>query len=201
MSVGENAQRSAFNLTEFGADNNDKSPYESSDGRQQGETSSETKSGRRLRIYASEDQIWQAIAGHARDHDKVPRMDFILLAVIASHREQGILQPDLVRATGQDKRSVPSRTQRLSDRGYIQKQPVVADSKRTSLLVLSRFAELEQPPEAQEQTHTAGRSQEKPVDHFGHSKFLPHERLIRKVIEALKEDNILIWDDLKKKLV
>ena len=199
ISVGKNAQGIAANLA-GPILNYDDLPHEDIDGRQQGAS---TRSGPdvRLTIHASENQIWQAIAGHALDYDKVPRLDFVLLTVIASHGDRGILQPDLVRATGQDKRSVPSRTQRLSDRGYIRKSHVVADSKRTSLLVLSRFADLRQPSEAQEPTHPIRRPQEKMVDHFGHSKFLPQEQLIRKIIDALKEDNILIWDDLKKKLV
>jgi transcription factor C subunit 3 len=50
------------------------------------------------------------------------RMDFILLSIIAAHRGKGILQPELTRISGQDKRSTPLRTQRLHDKGYIEKK-------------------------------------------------------------------------------
>ena len=158
-----------------------------------------------LKVHASEDQIWLAVAGHAQDLDKVPRLDFVCLTVIASCRERGILQPDLVRTTGQDKRSVPSRTQRLAERGYIQKLPIFTNSKRTSLLLLSKYGTLHLPTRSDEQLQAPAtlppNTEPGLTTSWGHSKFRPYEALIRQAISILQVENLLMWDDLKKKLV
>ncbi len=98
-----------------------------------------TKGMRPLRIYVSEARIWQAVAGHAPDSSRIPRLDFMLLSIIAAHREKGVLQPDLTRISGQDKRSTPLRTQRLHDRGYIEKRKVQLRGQSTSLCTLRKF--------------------------------------------------------------
>ncbi|KAL8773356.1 MAG: hypothetical protein Q9209_001750 [Squamulea sp. 1 TL-2023] len=95
-----------------------------------------------LRVYTSTERRWQALAGHAADSDRIPRLDFACLSIIAAHREQGILQPDLVRISGQDKRSVPQRTQRLQDGGYISKIPMLVNKYHTSKLTLKRYVTL-----------------------------------------------------------
>ncbi|KAF1994359.1 hypothetical protein P154DRAFT_527154 [Amniculicola lignicola CBS 123094] len=87
------------------------------------------------RLYASQNRTWQAVAGHSVDLQRLPGMLFVLLSIIASRGANGILQPDLVRISGQDKRSVPQRTDRLAKMGYIEKNPVQAAKMRTSLLV------------------------------------------------------------------
>ncbi|KAL8795708.1 MAG: hypothetical protein Q9182_007498 [Xanthomendoza sp. 2 TL-2023] len=92
------------------------------------------------RIYASIERRWQAIAGHAFDPVKIPQLDFACLSIIAAHREQGIMQPELIRASGQDKRSVPQRTQRLVEGGYITKVPVFVNKVHTSKLTLKRYS-------------------------------------------------------------
>ncbi|KAL8816450.1 MAG: hypothetical protein Q9223_004545 [Gallowayella weberi] len=92
-----------------------------------------------IRIYASIERRWQAIAGHAFDPVKIPQLDFACLSIIAAHREQGIMQPELIRASGQDKRSVPQRTQRLVEGGYITKVPVLVNKVHTSKLRLKRY--------------------------------------------------------------
>ena len=157
-----------------------------------------------LKVYASEEQTWLAAAGHLRDYNKVTPKDFECLRVIASRREQGILQPDLVRITSQDKRSLPGRTDRLASRGYIQKIPIFAASKRTSLLLLAKFARPELSGQSQEPTigiDTAANGV--PTDqlqHYGHSRFSPYEDHIRRLMKMLEEELILKWDDIKKKL-
>ena len=111
-----------------------------------GHTSSKTLSGNplgkpeaKLRIYAKVERRWQAIAGHAPDPIKIPRLDFACLSIIAAHRENGISQPHLIRISGQDKRSVPERTRRLCEGGYISKTPVLINGSHTSKLILKRF--------------------------------------------------------------
>ncbi|KAK6429870.1 hypothetical protein LTR95_013982, partial [Oleoguttula sp. CCFEE 5521] len=93
-----------------------------------------------LRLTTGETRIWQAIAGHGPDYKRLPLMEFELLSIIAAYGAKGIFQPQLVRLSGQDKRSVPMRTDRLTKKGYITKESVIALKVKTSLLKLTRFA-------------------------------------------------------------
>jgi hypothetical protein len=91
------------------------------------------------RLYASQNRIWQALTGHSIDLKKVPTMEFALLSIIAANGANGITQPDLTHFSGQDKRSVPHRTDELARKGYIVKNPVQAGKARTSLCVHTKF--------------------------------------------------------------
>jgi hypothetical protein len=91
------------------------------------------------RLYASQNRIWQALTGHSMDLKKVPTMEFALLSIIAANGANGITQPDLTHVSGQDKRSVPHRTDELARKGYIVKNPVQAGKARTSLCVHRKF--------------------------------------------------------------
>jgi hypothetical protein len=91
------------------------------------------------RLYASQNRIWQALTGHSIDLKKVPTMEFTLLSLIAASGAAGITQPDLTLHSGQDKRSVPHRTDELARKGYIVKNPVQAGKVRTSLCVHTKF--------------------------------------------------------------
>ena len=91
------------------------------------------------RLYASQNRIWQALTGHGIDLKRVPSMEFVLLSLIAARGSDGIAQPDLTMLSGQDKRSVPHRTDELARKGYISKNPVQAGKIRTSLCVHSKF--------------------------------------------------------------
>jgi hypothetical protein len=90
------------------------------------------------RIHVSQNRAWQAVAGHAIDLKKLPAYEFVLLSIIAAHGATGILQPELVKVSGQDKRSVPHRTDELARKGYIEKRPV-AKKVRTSLCLHKKF--------------------------------------------------------------
>ena len=89
--------------------------------------------------------MWHALAGHGPDSSRIKSLDFVCLSIIAACGHKGILQHDLVRISGQDKRSLPARTDRLHNDGYIEKKPVriqLVDPKRwlnTSLCTLKRF--------------------------------------------------------------
>jgi transcription factor C subunit 3 len=67
-------------------------------------------------------------------------MEFDLLSHIAVTRSEGILQGELVRVSGQDKRSVPKRTDALQKKGYILKEVVYQRGMRTSRLISKKFA-------------------------------------------------------------
>ncbi|XXH00535.1 hypothetical protein Hte_006883 [Hypoxylon texense] len=95
----------------------------------------------RPRLHVSEICQWQMLAGHAPDLKRIPVFEWKALVDIASVREKGILQGDLVRLSGQDKRSLPTRTDALARKGYIIKQPIILRGCRSSKLWLSRYAE------------------------------------------------------------
>ncbi|KIY01853.1 uncharacterized protein Z520_01991 [Fonsecaea multimorphosa CBS 102226] len=92
------------------------------------------------RISVNEARVYEAICGHPPDISKVVPLEFELLSHIAAARSTGILQGDLVRASGQDKRSVPKRTDALQSKGYIAKEIVFRHGNRTSRLTLKKFA-------------------------------------------------------------
>lgn len=94
----------------------------------------------RKRLVTDDDRIWYAITGHGVDYKRIPNLEFEALAVIASHGAQGVLQPDVTAETGQDKRSLPKRTDNLAKNGYIVKTTVIARGTKTSLLKLKKFA-------------------------------------------------------------
>ena len=99
-----------------------------------------------IRLYASSHRMWHTLTGHAPDSNKIKSLDFICLSIIAACGPKGILQPDLVRISGQDKRSLPARTDRLHDGGYIEKKGVSVELVNpprllnTSKCTLKRFA-------------------------------------------------------------
>ncbi len=92
-----------------------------------------------IRLYTSESRMWHALTGHGPDLHKVKPLDFDCLAIIARFGSQGILQHDLTRLSGQDKRSLPSRTDRLHEGGYIVKEQIaVREGSPSKLLHTSR---------------------------------------------------------------
>ncbi|USP81947.1 hypothetical protein yc1106_09221 [Curvularia clavata] len=91
------------------------------------------------RVYTSQGRIWQALTGHGIDVKKVPSMEFVLLSLIAARGPAGITQPELIAVSGQDKRSVPHRTDELARKNYISKYPVQANKMRTSLCIHTKF--------------------------------------------------------------
>ncbi|KAI1131236.1 hypothetical protein F5Y10DRAFT_234106 [Nemania abortiva] len=95
----------------------------------------------RPRLHVSEERQWRTIAGHGPDLKRVPLFEWRALVDIASVKEEGILQGDLVRLTGQDKRSLPTRTDALARKGYIIKQPIVLRGGKSSKLWLAQFSE------------------------------------------------------------
>ena len=95
---------------------------------------------RKQRLCTGEDRVWYAIAGHGIDYKRIPFLEFQALSVIAGQGTKGVLQPDVTRLTGQDKRSLPKRTDNLAKNGYIVKTTVIARGTKTSLLKLKKFA-------------------------------------------------------------
>lgn len=95
----------------------------------------------KTRLVTTDDRIWHAITDHGVDWKRLPKSEFQCLCVIAAHGPGGVLQPDVVNITGQDKRSVPGRTDKLAEKGYIIKESCVGGGSKTSLLRLKKFAQ------------------------------------------------------------
>ncbi|KAH8908952.1 hypothetical protein BR93DRAFT_977042 [Coniochaeta sp. PMI_546] len=94
----------------------------------------------RPRIQVTEETVWQAVAGHGVDYKQIPKLEWHLLQGIAPTKHNGILQSDLRRLVGQDKRSVPKRTDFLAAKGYIVKRSIMVRASKTSKLWLAGFA-------------------------------------------------------------
>ncbi|MCJ1391605.1 hypothetical protein MMC18_004469 [Xylographa bjoerkii] len=157
-----------------------------------------------LHVFASVNRMWLAVAGHGIDSEKIAALEFTCLSIIAARRENGILQPELVRITGQDKRSVPWRTQKLCDKGYIVKKEVVASGARTSLCILKRFAvessSMEVTTEGQHPVSLPGSVKTGEDKGYVDAKSHIVETRLRATFDILKELKIILWDDLKMKL-
>ena len=132
VSVGQNKQGNRLTLREVEHMSKD---IDSAEG-----TSKSSKKGD-FRVFVSQERTWFAIAGHGPDETKIFPTEFALLSIIASRKGQGIVQPELVAVSGQDKRSVPKRTDMLALKGYIEKRPVQTKKLRTSLCILQKFAQ------------------------------------------------------------
>jgi len=93
-----------------------------------------------IKVYTSEETMWESITGHGIDYRRVPRSEWLLLMGIATKKGDGILQGALGRLVDQDKRSVPKRTDALVKKGYIIKRTTLVRGTKTSMMWLRRFA-------------------------------------------------------------
>lgn len=99
------------------------------------------------RLHVAQDRLWHILTGHGVDKAKLPFSEWQLLLCIVAAGKNGILQADAGKQTGQDKRSVPRRTDFLFQKGYIEKRQVLARSQKTSLLTHKIFLEDDKIPE------------------------------------------------------
>ena len=165
-----------------------------------GRRSSSDAAEAELRLYADIERRWQAIAGHAPDKVKIPALDFACLSIVAAQRERGILQPDLVRISGQDKRSVPERTRRLQVGGYISKDAVLVNRSHTSRLILKKYSrEAGQDGAALKaggDALKAFRGAKSSVD-----SLIDFQAIYCKLFDILRETKLIAWNDLKARMV
>jgi transcription factor C subunit 3 len=123
------------------------------------------------------------------DLKKVPTMEFALLSLIAANGATGITQPELTQYSGQDKRSVPHRTDELARKGYIVKKPVQAGKARTSLCVHSKFV-----------SHDHFTSSGAMEDVFQEGQFVASGFALL-LYEAFKDAGVILTRDIRKRLV
>ncbi|KAJ5948664.1 hypothetical protein N7454_001971 [Penicillium verhagenii] len=149
---------------------------------------SESSAALKFRVFVSKERTWYAVAGHEPDETKLPASEFMLLSIIANRKSNGIPQTELIQISGQDKRSVPKRTDALVAKGYIEKRAIQFRAARTSLCTLRRFlnAPTAQPSGEKE-------TEAKPLIEF--------DDFVKRLFEALREnDGTISRNDLKKEL-
>lgn len=142
-----------------------------------------------IRIFVSEERIWFAITGHEPDETKVLPLEFVLLSIIASRKSEGIVQPELVRLSGQDKRSVPKRTSSLQEKGYIDKRPVQTKKARTSLCTLQRYFR-----------HTTSKAVDQSKEETQAQPMIDFGSFNTSLFDILREHPLIARNDLKRQL-
>lgn len=139
------------------------------------------------RVYTTEERVWQAIAGHAVDHNRIPRFEFECLSLIAAYGPAGVLQPHVVHVSGQDKRSVPKRTDALAEKGYIFKESVIGAGTKTSLLKLKRYTSVQTLSQPKLPRLRAGLNPKKDL-----RPVISYDSWFDQVVAKLKEKNSLL---------
>lgn len=148
-----------------------------------------------LRTFVTEQRMWLVIAGHAPDLTRIHHTEFELLAVIASYKGKGIIQSDLVSLSGQDKRSVPKRTDALQRKGYIEKRAIHAQGSRTSLCTLRSFVGTA-PPRGTHKTPSKVVNDAQTSD----DRVIDFDVFLKDLFDCLKELKLITRDDLKRRL-
>lgn len=166
-------------------------------------STSHSQDPKTLRVHVNEERMWYAVAGHAPDFSRMQRLDFMLLSIVAAHREKGILQPDLTRISGQDKRSTPVRTQRLHDRGYIEKKKVQTKGQATSLCTLRKFVASTSKTASDPTgiTEEVIRRDTSVTKAGAQEELIDVKAMLRRMFDILNEVNIVTHLDLKRQLV
>ncbi|KAL9622568.1 MAG: hypothetical protein Q9160_003065 [Pyrenula sp. 1 TL-2023] len=149
-----------------------------------------------LHVYVSEERMWLAICGHLPDFSLVLPLEFKLLSIIASAGESGVIQGDLIKISGQDKRSVPNRTKTLQVKGYIEKRRIQVRGSHTSLLLLRKFARTASGPAPN--TSVVCSIKEDRDDSA--VNFIDFTVLLPNLFEHLRKDKIITYKSLRHRL-
>ncbi|GKZ28345.1 RNA polymerase III transcription initiation factor complex subunit [Aspergillus brasiliensis] len=144
------------------------------------------------RVFVSKERTWLAVTGHGPDETKVFPTEFALLSIIASRKHNGIAQTELVKLSGQDKRSVPKRTDVLQQKGYIEKRAIQVKSTRTSLCTLRKFLTPEHAPVDKETGQDTDATRQEHMIDF--------KEFLDQLFQILQEYQIISRNDLKQKL-
>lgn len=155
-----------------------------------------------IRLRVGEERIWYSLTGHGVDWVRCPRMEFSCLSAIASCRGNGVSQLDLIKMTGQDKRSLPRRTAALAEKGYIEKTALFVKKHKTSFLVLKRYAKSKAPTvDLGNDLDANGSSTEAQGQMSWLGDAVSAEAFLRGMFAILKQNKIVTVSDLKWKLV
>lgn len=140
--------------------------------------------------------MWLAICGHLPDFSLVLPLEFKLLSIIASAGESGVIQGDLIKTSGQDKRSVPNRTKILQGKGYIEKRRIQVRGSQTSLLLLRKFVKAQSGPAPN--TSVVGSIKDDGDDSA--VNFIDFTVLLPKLFEHLRKDKIITYSSLRHRV-
>ncbi|KAK3680053.1 hypothetical protein LTR78_000430 [Recurvomyces mirabilis] len=91
------------------------------------------------RIFATEKRMWLELTGHAVDKQRVPLFEFESLSVVGAFGAAGVQQGRVRDITGQQKQSLPARTDSLARKGLLLKTPICVFHTESSLLRLTRL--------------------------------------------------------------
>ncbi|OGM45890.1 TFIIIC transcription initiation factor complex subunits Tfc3 [Aspergillus bombycis] len=174
VSIGENREWNALSFSDVERRVNDA-------------PSSEHTAQNPIRVFVSKERTWLAITGHEPDENKLLATEFALLSIIASRKSNGIAQTELVKLSGQDKRSVPKRTDQLQQKGYIEKRAIQIKSTRTSLCTLRKFMQAEQSSAETTKDQSSGQPQ-----------VIDYKEFSKQLFSILREHEIISRVDLKK---
>lgn len=139
-------------------------------------------------VFVHETRMWQSLAGHGPDPKRIPPLSFALLSIIATHGADGIMQPELVKQSAQDKRSVPKRTDELAKAGYIEKRAVQTKGSKTSLCTLKKLV-----------TVAAG-DQDEALQFLFKNRMVQTGKFLVAVMPVIKEAATITVNDLRRKL-
>lgn len=146
------------------------------------------------RLYTTEHRVWHALTDHDVDWKRIPKLEFHCLQVIAAAGREGVLQPDVTRITGQDKRSVPKRTDALAVKGYITKEMCLGGGIKTSLLRLKKLV-LEPSTTFYTIQAKAGKGE------GATRRMINYEQWFSEVMTTLKKhDGLIAYEDLRKEI-
>ncbi|EKG16449.1 B-block binding subunit of TFIIIC [Macrophomina phaseolina MS6] len=152
------------------------------------------------KLFVNEERMWMAITGHGVDPKRIPRHEFIILSIIAAHGEKGVVQPEITRISGQDKRSVPKRTDNLAKHGYITKVHVLAKGTRTSLCTLKRYAKTQREKRAALPPIHARSSPDEIKAVIFQDGLLLYDKFFDILMDILQDCKIVTIEDCKRKL-
>ena len=194
VSVGANSEWNHLSLDEaeeFDRQNSLTAQQKEPDGEQsQDQASLPATSASQIRIFVSKERAWYAITGHEPDEAKVSSSEFGLLSIIASRKSAGIAQTELIRLSGQDKRSVPKRTDALKRKGYIEKRAIQVKAARTSLCTLCRFLNIPNDKTNDRGSHNEAQTQD----------LIDFDAFIAALFDIMRKYHIISRNDLKQHL-
>lgn len=156
-----------------------------------------------FRLFTTEDRIWHALTDHGVNWKRIPPLEFQCLTVIAAKGPAGVLQPDVTSITGQDKRSLPKRTDSLHEKGYIVKESCLGGGVKTSLLRLKKFVTGQSPDVFFHiSTNVARKSGKAPTGSTGEVDMIRYHQWYDTLLGLLRANNgLMAFDDLRKELV
>ncbi|EFW19676.1 hypothetical protein D8B26_007873 [Coccidioides posadasii str. Silveira] len=198
VSVGKNGEGNGFTLDQVLASNPSQTPLS---GEIDPSLISENTAGPKeaaqdaFRVFVSQERMWLTITGHKPDNYRIFPLEFTLLSIIASHKSRGVVQGDLVRLSGQDKRSVPKRTDTLQQKGYIEKKAIQYKGARTSLCILRKYA-----ASAPAEISQSIRPESERVGNPQFDEMIDFSALLDKLFGCLREHRVITRNDLKEKL-